>query len=137
MTGTGARVSAHTAVMSWVFVYGSLRTGGGAEALLRDAVVERRPAVLPGHALYGRHLPYPSAAPDPGSTVLGEAIRLDEHRAADLLSELDAYEGDGYLRIRQAVSLDEEEVVADLWVAARRPAEDERIPSGDWFRRDL
>lgn len=125
--------------MTWVFVYGTLRTGGKAEAFLRDAVVERCPAVLLEHGLYGREWPYPFAVPDPDSVVVGEAVRLDPGRAPSILSNLDTYEGDEYRRVRHRVAIDDRHVIAHLWVAvdADRPPEAQRIPSGDWFRRDL
>lgn len=125
--------------MTWVFVYGTLRAGGKAEAFLREGVVERCPAVLPGHALYGRLLPYPFAMADPGSEVVGEAVRLDPGLAPAILSDLDTYEGDEYRRVCHRVALDDRKVIAHLWVAVEgdRPPESERIPSGDWFGRDL
>lgn len=122
-----------------MFVYGTLRTGGRGEAFLRDGVVERSFAVLAGHALYGRRLPYPFAVPEPDSVVVGEAVRLDPGLAPSILSDLDTYEGDEYRRVRHRVLLDDREVIAHLWVAAEghRPPEAELIASGDWFRRDL
>lgn len=136
---SGAYRVVHTAAMTWVFVYGTLRTGGTAEDLLREGVVERRSAVLPGHALIGRRLPYPFAVPDPDSSVVGEAVRLDPSVARSVLIELDGYEGDQYRRVQHAVVLDDREVTAHVWVAAGtdRQPDDERIASGDWFRRDL
>jgi gamma-glutamylcyclotransferase (GGCT)/AIG2-like uncharacterized protein YtfP len=125
--------------MTWVFVYGTLRTGGGAESYLSDGVVDRQPAVLPGHALYGRQLPYPFAVPDTDSAIVGEAVRLDPRFAPSILAALDVYEGDEYRRIRHRVILDDGEVNAHLWVAVEgdRLPESERILTGDWFRRDL
>ena len=135
----GGYRSVDTAAMTWVFVYGTLRTGGAAEALVRAGVVERESAVLPDHALYGRRLAYPFAAPDPGSIVVGEAMRLDPRVAASVLADLDTYEGDEYRRVRRRVTLDDRQVTAHLWLVLEdhRPPEAERIPSGDWFRRDL
>ena len=139
MTGMpGAYPLVHTAAMTWVFVYGTLRAGGSAEAFLHDGVVERRGAVLAGHALYGRRLPYPYAVPEPGSSVVGEAVRLDARLADRTLADLDAYEGDEYRRVCRPVLLDDREVMAHLWVAdVPKPPDSERIRSGDWFRRDL
>ena len=125
--------------MTWVFVYGTLRTGGDAEVFLRDGVVERSPGMLPDHALYGRFMPYPFAVPESDSVVVGEAVRLDPRPAQSILSDLDTYEGDEYRRVRHRVLLDSREVVAHLWVAAEgyRPPDAELIASGDWFLRDL
>ena len=139
MTGmSGAYPLVHTAAMAWVFVYGTLRVGGSAEAFLRDGVVERHSAVLADHALYGRRLPYPYAVPEPDSTVVGEAVRLDPRLAGPALADLDAYEGDEYRRVCRPVRLGDREVVAHLWIAdVPTPPETERIRSGDWFHRDL
>lgn len=113
-----------------VFVYGTLRRRGVAEALLDGA---RRPAVLADHVLYGRTHPYPFVVPRPGGMVHGEVVDI----STDLLDELDGYEGDEYVRVERTVQTDEGAVVAQVWLSVADPPlpESELIRSGDWFDR--
>ena len=123
--------------MTWVFVYGTLRTRGAAAGRLADAVAFRRPAVLAGYALVGRSQPYPFVVPDPTGAVVGEALRLIPDRADALLVELDRYEGDEYRRTCAPVVVGDETVVAQFWEAADSAVVEglDRIESGDWFDR--
>ena len=123
--------------MTWVFVYGTLRTGGAAAGRLRDGVAVRRPAVLDGYAMVGRRHPYPFIVPDPTGSVVGEALGLIPERAEALLVELDRYEGDEYRRTCAPVLVGEETVVAQFWEAADPAVVEglDRIDSGDWFDR--
>lgn len=117
-------------VVTRVFVYGTLRSGGEAAHLIGGV---RRPASLPDHVLYGRSHPYPFVVPRSGSVVHGEIVDI----APDLLDELDEYEGDEYVRVEAAARAGDEEVVVQVWVAVADPPlpESELIPSGDWFDR--
>lgn len=123
--------------MTWVFVYGTLRTGGAAASRLADGVASRRPAVLPGYALVGLSHPYPFVVPDPTGVVVGEALRLVPARAPAMLVELDLYEGDEYRRTCAPVVVGDETVVAQFWEAADAAVVEslDRIESGDWFDR--
>ena len=117
-------------IVAWVFVYGTLRSGGVAAHLI-DGL--RRPATLPDHSLYGRTHPYPFVAPRQGGAVRGEIVAV----ADDVLGQLDEYEGDEYVRVEATVRTDPGDVVAQVWVAVVDPPlpESELIPSGDWFDR--
>lgn len=117
--------------MTWLFVYGTLRSGASAAHLPAGEIVERRPAVMPGYALYGRTSPYPLAAPHPGTEVVGEAVRIRPERTSAVLASLDEYEGDEYVRVTANLSVAGQAVTAHVWVARRPPDETERIHSRD------
>lgn len=119
-----------SSLVTRVFVYGTLRSGGVAEGLIDGG---RRPAQLADHALYGRTHPYPFVVPRQGRTVHGEVVDI----APALVDELDDYEGDEYVRVERTVQTDLGEVVAQVWLAVVDPPlpESELIPSGDWFDR--
>jgi gamma-glutamylcyclotransferase (GGCT)/AIG2-like uncharacterized protein YtfP len=122
--------------MTWVFLYGTLRSGGGADHLLADAVIERHPAVLEDHALYGASLPYPFVVEESCGTVRGEMVHLLPESASEVLASLDAYEGDEYRRAKVSVDVAGRIIAAEVWIAAR-PEEavaSGKIESGDWFR---
>ncbi len=121
--------------MAWIFVYGTLRSRGAAAQLLEDGVVDRQGAVLAGHALYGKSLPYPFMTAEPGRSVVGELVRLADDRAATMLERLDDYEGGEYRRTVVTVRAGGSAIEAFAWVAIDPGAlaEDERIDSGDWF----
>lgn len=120
--------------MHAVFVYGSLRRGGSAAEMLEG---DRSNGRLPGHALYGRTLPYPFVVPDPESSVVGDVVALGPDADA-VLRTLDEYEGDEYRRTALRVFVPSGAVTAWVWVAARDPhafPAAERIATGDWFTR--
>lgn len=119
--------------MTAVFVYGTLRPGGGAfEALLAGRVEAVTPAELSGYGLRGRGRRYPYVVAEPGGRVRGELVTVDDR----LLPELDAYEGSEYRRERMQVETDDDDH-AEAWVyVAREEVEvGEPIPSGDWLAR--
>lgn len=134
MSGMGRRVFRSSVlksvVVAWVFVYGTLRSGGAAERLI---VGVRRPGLLAEHALYGRTHPYPFVVPRPGSVVSGEIVEVP----TELLRRLDEYEGDEYVRVKAAVRAGPRDILAHVWVAVADPPlpDSELIPSGDWFDR--
>ncbi len=111
-----------------LFVYGTLRSGGGAAGLLRDG---RRvgPGTVAG-TLYdlGR---YPALVLDGRGPVEGEVWRCP----ADALTRLDEYEGvaEGLF---ERVEVDVEGVPCWTYVAgpllASRLMPERRIPSGRW-----
>lgn len=120
--------------MRRLFVYGTLRPGGGAfERLLVGAVGSASPAGLPGHRLYGAGLPYPFVLPGPG-VVLGDVVSLVPP-VDRTLAVLDDYEGPEYVRV--AAELDDG---APAWLYRAAPSvalgEERLIPSGDWFDRE-
>jgi gamma-glutamylcyclotransferase (GGCT)/AIG2-like uncharacterized protein YtfP len=117
-----------------LFVYGTLMTDQPAYNLIAGAVERSARAWLPGLALYnvGR---YPLAAPGEG-TVYGEIHWLRQAGYAELLKELELYEGPEYRRARhQAFIEGRDETAIEVWVfigeseyARRLP----RISGGDW-----
>lgn len=120
-----------------LFVYGTLRPGGGAfDSMLGHFAVSVSEAVLEGHALFGRNLPYPFVAPEPDARVVGALVELPPGRLEQALSALDAYEGDEYRRLVVDVGDPDDTVRAHVYVAAPHVELDQasRIDSGDWMR---
>src|SRR5688572_16273609 len=78
-----------------LFVYGTLRTGEAARALVASHVVRSAPATLRGE-LYAFALGYPGVVDGDGA-VAGELLWLADLAAA--LPVLDAYEGDDFARV--------------------------------------
>jgi len=120
-----------------LFAYGTLRPGGGAFAsILEPMAVSVSDAVLEGHALFGRNLPYPFVRPEPGARVVGALVELPPSRLEQALSALDAYEGDEYRRLVVDMEDSDDSVRAHLYVAAPHVERDEasRIHSGDWMQ---
>jgi gamma-glutamylcyclotransferase (GGCT)/AIG2-like uncharacterized protein YtfP len=117
-----------------LFVYGTLMTDQPAFDLIAGAVERSARARLPGLALYnvGR---YPLAAPGQG-TIDGEIHWLRLEGYAELLKELELYEGPEYRRTRHlAFIAGEDQGRIDVWVftgtseyASRLPP----MPGGDW-----
>lgn len=118
--------------MERIFVYGSLRPGRAAHALLARHVRAVAPAVLPDHALHARGLPYPTVRPEPGGRVVGELVDVAGGEA--VLARLDAYEGDGYVRVRVVAATAAGPVEAWAYVAAPGVTlgDATREPSGEW-----
>ena len=81
-------------------------SSGTAAHLLANEIIERQPAVLPGHALYGRTSPYPIAVPRSGGEVVGEAVRIRDEEVGAVLAALDEYEGDEYVRVVADLAID-------------------------------
>jgi gamma-glutamylcyclotransferase (GGCT)/AIG2-like uncharacterized protein YtfP len=106
---------------------------------LASAVIRYAPARLPGAALHdlGR---YPMAALAEGNAraaqvVHGELHWLAPERYERTLARLDAYEGDGYARVRLPVVLAETGAQVEAWVYLGKPGIAERhpvVPGGDW-----
>lgn len=116
-----------------LFVYGTLMTGQPAFSLLAPSVERSAPACIPGLVLYniGR---YPIAAPGP-ATLIGEVHWLREEGYANLLTQLEQYEGSEYTRQRYAAHLSDDRSPVDVWVFVGDPAyatQFPTIPSGDW-----
>ena len=120
-----------------LFVYGTLRPGGRAfDSIVEPMAVSVRDAVLHGHALFGRDLPYPFVTPEPGARVVGALVELSPGRLEQALGALDAYEGDEYRRLVVDVGDHDDTVRAHVYVAAPHVELDQasRIPSGDWMQ---
>ncbi|MEX0757339.1 MAG: gamma-glutamylcyclotransferase family protein [Acidimicrobiia bacterium] len=101
--------------MTWVFVYGTLRSGATAEHLLAPGVRARELAVLDGYALYGLTWPYPFVTVAEGGSVHGEAVGLDPAVAPTTLLALDEYEGQEYRRTIAPVRLPDRVVLGPRW----------------------
>lgn len=117
-----------------LFVYGTLRRGGGMEPLLEGA---RRlcHAEVDGKLLdLGE---YPALVPAAAGTVRGELVLLPEP-VDGWLRFLDEYEGAEYERVRREARAEDGTTYA-AWVYVLRAAyvdgSGERIPSGDWLAR--
>jgi len=113
-----------------IFVYGTLMRGERAQAYLANAkfVGEYR---LKDYALYnlGR---YPGIRPMAGGTVYGEVYEI----TADMLPEMDRYEGEGSLYHRGPVIVqnDSGEIGAQAYVYAHE-IRNGRIENGNWKTR--
>jgi gamma-glutamylcyclotransferase (GGCT)/AIG2-like uncharacterized protein YtfP len=122
-----------------LFVYGTLRSGGSAHRrILSRYEVEVATATLADHAIYGRTFRYPFMVREAGGTVVGDLVTYPIAVEDELLSRLDRYEGEEYVRAGAMVAPASGDSV-DAWVylafpdMAFDPAE--RIDSGDWFER--
>ncbi|MBZ4322232.1 gamma-glutamylcyclotransferase family protein [Streptomyces huiliensis] len=131
-----------------VFVYGTLRRGGGNYPLfLRGRTTAEVPARLPGAVLY-EGPGYPFAVSAPAGEIRGELMTLVPGRYAAVLAALDVLEdhrpgdpGSLYDRVVRDVRTERgESVRAWVYLAAERVArrlraEGIRVPGGDWPRR--
>ena len=124
---------------AYLFVYGTLMSSFG--GMMHDLVA--RHATLVGGAAFAGRLydagTYPAAVPSSGASrdrVRGELYRLDPHTSAELLGQLDDYEGcaEGlFRRVRATVAGDDRRPVAAwVYVYARSTARLRCVESGDW-----
>lgn len=118
-----------------LFVYGTLRRGGSAQALLGEAVAS-------GAARYQGRLydlgPFPAAVPsdDPADIVHGELYAFPREEGAALLPRLDRYEGPDFRRERTLVtSASGEPRESWIYLYARDVAGLTRIAAGDYCAR--
>lgn len=110
-----------------VFVYGTLRPGRYNHRVVAGALAAASPAVLTGHALYVRGLPY--VVPQPDAVVVGDLLDLTSQRYTRTLRALDQLEGyreedpDGshYVRTRVTVRVDADGGVRPAWVYLAGP----------------
>lgn len=110
-----------------VFVYGTLRSGGGQSARMNCG--QRLGQALVRGDLYQVDW-YPAAVLGGVSEIVGEVFELNPED----LAALDEYEGDEYRRVRATVR---GIVVGEAWIWewARSVEGLRRIPSGDWLNR--
>jgi gamma-glutamylcyclotransferase (GGCT)/AIG2-like uncharacterized protein YtfP len=115
-----------------LFVYGTLMSGQPAHKRLAGSMLRLEKAQLQGVSLHVVSW-YPLAAPGDGE-VHGEVVWLRSEGYAELLTALDAYEGDEYTRVVRSVRIPGGDTIS-CWVylataatAARYP----RVPDGDW-----
>ncbi|MGK5640247.1 gamma-glutamylcyclotransferase family protein [Streptomyces sp. URMC 126] len=130
-----------------VFVYGTLRRGGGNyDAFLRGRTAEEVPARLAGAVLY-EGPGYPFAVAAPTGEIRGELMTLAPSGHAAVLAALDGLEGyrpgdpgNLYDRVVREVRT-ERGVTVRAWVylaaeriARRLRATDSPLPDGTWPR---
>jgi len=117
-----------------LFVYGTLRTGSAANAMLVPHQRATEPATTHGRIVAFED-GYPGLVDDPSATVIGEMVTLSDLAATFAL--LDAYEGQDFARVLRKITLaDGREVDAWCYVLARPElaASAEPITDGDWLR---
>ena len=130
-----------------VFVYGTLRRGGGNYRLLDGNTAGEYPAVLPNARLYAAGIPWVTSSPD-GSQVIGELTVLRADVADVVLQRLDRLEGyrpgcggNLYERLIRPVLFNEagRQRRTTAWVyvaghaARRRLSDHDLVPGGDWL----
>lgn len=123
-----------------IFVYGTLRSGGGAPGGVSGLLEDRADRVGAGE-IAGRLYeagPYPAGVSDDEGRIRGEVFRLQEPGRS--LPVLDRYEGctpDGeglYRREQTAVEMEDgETVTAWAYLYNRDTSSLEPLPSGDWL----
>jgi gamma-glutamylcyclotransferase (GGCT)/AIG2-like uncharacterized protein YtfP len=124
------------------FVYGTLRPGQPNFRRISGLVVRAEPAILCGHVLYGRGMPYPYAGQGSGR-VVGDLLWVRPEAMGDALRILDALEGyrEGggrnlYERRSLAVTSQRGQVEAWVYLAGHAVLGDLTpdlvVPSGDW-----
>ena len=143
--------------MESVFVYGTLRPGGGNYPLLQGSTVTEEPAVAEGLALYGNGSgSFPYATAQPGCVVFGTLCTVNDQQWPAVRRRLDLLEGfhprhpdtSHYLRRRWPVHTTPtsksgaeasggRNVTAWLYLAAPRVRIDPSrlVASGDWWNR--
>ena len=110
-------------------VYGTLRPGGRAYAAFG---LDQRTRHLGPCRISGRIVDlggYPGLL-EGDEAVAGDLLAVDD---AHLLEELDAYEGDGYVRATVRLVEPEGEALVWLWRGSIDGAEP--VPGNDWTRR--
>jgi gamma-glutamylcyclotransferase (GGCT)/AIG2-like uncharacterized protein YtfP len=114
-----------------LFVYGTLRAGEAARALVAAHVARSVPGTVRG-AMYAFPMGYPGLIDGDGA-VRGELLWLAEPGAA--LPLLDEYEGDDFARVVRAVELEDGTRVTAWCYVLADPASvagAEVVPGGDW-----
>src|ERR1051325_10066823 len=122
-------------VLDRLFVYGTLREGQTARALIANQITRCVKAHTSG-CIYAFPMGYPAYSEGDGSgKVHGEVIWLTELAATFGL--LDAYEGQDFARVIKEVTLESGEIVWAWMYTLADPAAvrlGTRIEHGDWVR---
>ena len=122
-------------VLDRLFVYGTLREGQTARALIANQITHCVKAYMNGW-IYAFPMGYPAYCEgDQGGRVIGEVIWLTELAATFGL--LDAYEGQDFARIIKEVTLESGDIVWAWVYTLSDPAAvrlGTRIDHGDWVR---
>ena len=124
-------------VVDRLFVYGSLRTGESARALVEPYVRDCEPATVRG-AMFALAAGYPGVVLDAGGSIIrGELIGLRD--LAEALRVLDDYEGSDYER----VMVEAEHVGGPSWAWVYVLADPglaalgTPVPGGEWSARAI
>ena len=122
-------------VLDRLFVYGTLREGQTARALIANQITRCVKAHTTG-SIYAFPMGYPAFSEDDSSgQVFGEVIWLTELAATFGL--LDAYEGQDFVRVIREVTLETGEIIWAWMYALADPSAvrlGTRIDHGDWVR---
>ena len=138
--------------MESVFVYGTLRPGGGNYPLLQGSTVTEEPAIADGLALYSNGSgSFPYATARPGRAVSGTLCTITDRQWPAVRRRLDVLEGfhptypdtSHYLRRRWPVRTTPSDgsvsrsTIAWLYLAAPHVRIDSSrlVASGDWLNR--
>lgn len=101
--------------------YGSLAPGSVNEGELAPIPGTWREGTVRGHLLdagWGEDIGYPGIVLDPGASPV-DVWLLESDDLPDHLERLDAFEGDGYARVRTTVHLEDGDVEAWIYVLAK------------------
>jgi gamma-glutamylcyclotransferase (GGCT)/AIG2-like uncharacterized protein YtfP len=115
-----------------LFVYGTLRAGEAARALVASHVARSVPGTVRG-AMYAFPMGYPGLVDGEGA-VRGELLWLSDLAAA--LPLLDEYEGEDFARVERSVELEDGTRVTAWCYVLSDPssvAGAEMVPGGDWI----
>ncbi len=113
-----------------MFVYGTLRRGQRAWWRIEPHVCSAEPAHRRG-TMYAFDAGYPGIVLTGDTLIAGELLQLVSPQA--VLIELDAYEGDEFVRVMAEVETSSGLVPAWVYVVADASlATGTRIPGGDW-----
>lgn len=117
-----------------LFVYGTLRSGSAANAMLVPHQQSSEPATTSGRIVAFED-GYPGLIDDSEATVVGELVTLRDLAPAFAL--LDAYEGKDFARVLRTVTLASgQKVEAWCYVLAQPELAASAVPiaDGDWMR---
>jgi len=131
--GTDERSTVPATVIDRLFVYGTLRSGQTARAVVAAHLVRGVSATTRG-SLYAFPGDYPGVVPDDGGVIVGELLQLRDLPSA--LPLLDAFEGDEFLRLLTEVMTADGTTWAWMYVLAspELARHGRRLEHGDWAR---
>ena len=91
-------------VLDRLFVYGTMRQGQTARALVANAITRVEPATTIG-SIYAFPMGYPGFSDQGGGRVVGECLWLATSELPATFGLLDAYEGDDFARVIKQITL--------------------------------
>ncbi|MBK9035383.1 MAG: gamma-glutamylcyclotransferase [Myxococcales bacterium] len=130
---TDERRTVPATVVDRLFVYGTLRTGQTARAIVAAHLVGGVSATTRG-SLYAFPGDYPGVVPDDGGVIVGELLQLRD--LASALPLLDAFEGDEFMRMLTEVTTADGGTWAWIYVlvSPELARHGRRLEHGDWAR---